>query len=115
VATGSAEYGFSGTSRLKTPYDFFQARQDGRRFQTTHFIRYCLANSGGPTRLGVTVSRKVGCAVIRNRIKRLLREFFRLHRKQLPLEMDYSVIAKKGAGTLSNRQIFDEIKTLFVS
>ncbi len=51
----------------------------------------------GPTRLGVTVSRKVGSAVIRNRIKRLIREAFRLQRHRLPQTLDLVVVAKRAA------------------
>ncbi len=57
------------------------------------------------TRMGVTVSRKVAGAVGRNRIKRLVREAFRLNCDQRPTSMDISIIAKPGADTQSLVQV----------
>lgn len=53
-----------------------------------------------PARVGITVSRKVGSAVIRNRVKRWLREFVRLHPHWLPTSYDVVIIARKTAGQL---------------
>ena len=46
-------------------------------------------------RLGLAVTRKTGCAVVRNRVKRVVREFFRLHHIQLPHSMDVVVVPKR--------------------
>lgn len=50
-----------------------------------------------PTRLGISVSRRVGCAVVRNRWKRCIREAFRLNYGQLPKELALVVRPRKGA------------------
>jgi ribonuclease P protein component len=48
-----------------------------------------------PSRLGITVTKKVGCAVVRNRAKRLIRETFRTLSERLPRDVDVVVIVRK--------------------
>lgn len=67
----------------------------GRRYATRHFIVFIRPNGLGHWRLGITASRKIGRAVVRNRIKRLVRETFRLHQKQVPGGLDIVVVCKK--------------------
>ena len=63
---------------------------------------------GGRRRLGIAVSRRVGGAVQRNRIKRVIREYFRLNSKVFP-SGDCVVIPGGGAAELSNAQIRDRL------
>ena len=60
-----------------------------------------LGKPDAPSRLGIVVTRKVGNAVVRNRIKRLCRECFRLWPDLVPPSIDLVVIARDGAGELS--------------
>jgi ribonuclease P protein component len=63
-------------------------------------------------RLGITVSRKVGNAVTRNRLKRVIREWFRVSRGGLSPAGDLVVIARKGAGLLDAQEIRNELDGL---
>lgn len=65
----------------------------------------------GP-RLGVTVSKKVGNAVVRNSIKRRLREFYRLN-KSLFIQADINIVAKKGAEVLDFHNLSNELAAAF--
>jgi len=79
---------------LRKRFEFRRVRNEGRRVHTASFVIQVAANTQSPSRLGLTVSRKVGPAVRRNRIKRLLREAFRLEREAFPAQADLVFIAK---------------------
>ncbi len=75
--------------------DFLTATRQGRRVATRFFIIFISDRAdGGPTRLGITVTRKVGKAVRRNRIKRVVRSWFRQRSYELG-SCDLIVIAKR--------------------
>lgn len=65
-----------------------------------------------PTRIGVTVTRKVGGAVIRNRIKRLVREAFRRVRPGLDAGLDIVWIAKRSAAKVRYEQVLAQMQDL---
>lgn len=86
--------------------DFERATARGRKLAAEHFLLFVVdRNDSGPTRLGITVTRKVGNAVRRNRIKRLVREWFRARARELG-SCDLVVIAKRGIpGDLKLQQV----------
>ena len=63
--------------RLRTEREFHQVRQEGRCWTHRLLVVCALPNNRGQTRVGVVAGRKIGKAVVRNRIKRLLREAVR--------------------------------------
>ena len=73
---------------LRKGSDFEHVYRRGKRLHGTGFSLICRANSSGLTRLGISVHRTIRGAVKRNRIKRIIRESFRLWREQYPSGMD---------------------------
>jgi ribonuclease P protein component len=66
----------------------------------------------GAGRLGITVSRKVGGAVVRNRVKRWVRDCFRRRRAEFPKGLDLVVVARPGAGTSDHATVCEELTSL---
>jgi ribonuclease P protein component len=79
-----------------------------------HFIVFVSARapSETPTRLGITVTRKIGNAVARNRIKRLVREVFRLNRERLPEGLDVVWVAKQQAAQACFADVLEDFEAL---
>ncbi|HEY7556385.1 MAG TPA: ribonuclease P protein component [Candidatus Binatia bacterium] len=101
---------FPKSARLRKRPEFLTLSRTGRKIHSAHFVIISGNNDFGETRLGITVSGKVGNAVARNRIKRSLREFFRRRRHELGTGLDFLVIAKNSASEISSRKIAEEMR-----
>lgn len=88
--------------------EFERVKACGRRRQTRHFILSLADNDYGRPRLGIIVTKRLGKAVKRNRVKRLVREFFRRHKDFLPAQ-DIVIIAKPEAATLDYAAVQAEL------
>jgi ribonuclease P protein component len=108
VAQGGVS--FPKQARLRKRPEFQSLSRWGKKVQTPNFVVIIRPNNRGETRLGITVSGKVGNAVVRNRVKRLLRECFRRFRSQIIPSQDVLVIAKEGAARLSFAEVESELK-----
>jgi ribonuclease P protein component len=105
---------FPKQARLRKRPEFLSLSRWGKKIYGPHFLIITKPNERGEARLGVTVSSKVGNAVVRNRVKRLLRECFRRHRHQIVPNQDVLIIARKGAVNLSWYEVENEIRNIFI-
>jgi ribonuclease P protein component len=87
------KFTFPQTHRLKTPAEFQAVYDRKRSVADGRVILYARESDKTHPRLGCSVSKKVGNAVVRNRVKRLFREAFRLEQHQLPA-VDYILIPR---------------------
>ena len=85
---------FPPTARLKTPAEFKAVYDRKRSVSDALLVIYTKENDLGRTRVGLSVSKKIGNAVARNRCKRLFREAFRLNRHELPVGIDFIMIPR---------------------
>ena len=88
------------SARLLKRTEFLKLSRTGAKLQLANFIVISRANHHAESRLGITVSGKVGNAVIRNRIKRQVREFFRRRRGTVQPGPEILVIARKSPAGL---------------
>jgi ribonuclease P protein component len=117
--------GFPARLRIKQRREFLRVQRRGRKHHVRHFMVFVSPRLPDPsadlnadpqeilpTRLGITVTRKVGNAVVRNRIKRLVREVFRQHRARLPPGLDMVWVAKKQAAGATFAEVLDDFEAL---
>ena len=83
--------------RVRRRRDYLRIQRYGEKIHLRYFLAMSrMTESGGSDRrIGITVSKKVGCAVERNRVKRLVREVWRKNRTRFPVKRDVVVIAKR--------------------
>jgi ribonuclease P protein component len=103
------DFRFSKDCRIRKHNIYQLLFRKGRRIALPHFVIYYTARDIGPSRLGTTVSRKVGNAVVRNHCKRQLKEFFRCTHHLLKPSLDLSIVARPGAAPLTSQQVGQEL------
>jgi ribonuclease P protein component len=97
--------------RLRKRGDFEIIAKEGARKHTKNFLIITRRNDRGFSRMGAVASKRLGKAVERNRVKRVLREFFRMNKDRLPPSTDYVIVGKKGAQDLPYAHVVDELST----
>jgi len=93
--------------------EFISLSRSGRRVRNALFIGNFLPGKAENCRLGITVTKKVGCAVTRNRIRRLVREYFRTRRLTIRGIWDINIIATKAAAEATSEKLFTALQRTF--
>ena len=93
------------TATLKKNYEFHRLYSKGRSAVTPFLVVYARQSRRPGNRIGFTVSTKLGKAVKRNRVRRRLREIYRLHEERFVPGTELVVVARGRAVTASYRQL----------
>ncbi len=93
------------TNSLRKNSDFQTVYREGRSYADKYLIMYVRPNGTRRNRLGISVSKKVGNSVIRHRIKRLVKENYRLKEDQFQCGLDIIIIGRKDAVGKDNKEI----------
>jgi ribonuclease P protein component len=91
---GEASQTFPKTNRLLSREEFRRVYDRGRKYQARYFTAFVLENSFDRARVGITVTRKFGKSVRRNRARRLVREVFRRNKWLVPTGVDIVINVK---------------------
>jgi len=108
----SADAGFPKQYRLLQRSDYTRLASSSTLLSGRSFLVVWQQNAVGHPRIGITASKKAGTAVVRNRIKRCVREYFRQHRKTLP-DVDFNVIVRRQAAEKTTALLFLELQRVF--
>ncbi len=97
--------GFSRDERLHKRREYLEVLGRGDRVNSSAFVVYILNNDRPCHRLGITASRRIGKAVIRNRIKRRLRSIFRNNKMVIPVPCDVVINVRRSAVDRSYQEL----------
>jgi len=106
-------FSFTKADRILKRGEYLALSKSGEKVQNTEFIAYFLPARHSHSRLGVTVTKKVGQAVERNRIKRIVREFFRINRHCLSGRWDINIIAKRQSAGIRSEKAYRSLQNIF--
>ncbi len=106
------EHSFPASCRLHSTGDYQRVYRNGRRFSAKHFLLFFHFSPGDSSRIGLAVGRKVGPAVVRNRVKRRLREILRRLRSGFPTPADVVIVAHPAAAGLDQAAMEEEVRSL---
>lgn len=103
---------FPRAARLTRQSAFRHVFEHGKKVVGPHFVCYLVRCEGQGSKLGLAVSRKVGKAVVRNRVKRHLRECFRTHRRHFAAPVALVVVARPPSAELDYAGCAEALRAL---
>ncbi|MCL2365608.1 MAG: ribonuclease P protein component [Oscillospiraceae bacterium] len=101
------------TNALKKNHEFKRLYNKGKSAASQCAVVYCRKNGSAENRLGITVSTKLGKAVQRNRIRRRLKEIYRLNEEKLATGYDIVVVARMKAKFSTYQELESSALSLF--
>ena len=104
---------FRGEEKIADPQDFKKVMRFGKKLPSKNFILLTKRNDKQVHRLGIVISKEVGKATYRNRIKRLVREFFRLNKHRIEGASDMVILVRKGCALNRYAEAEEELRRLF--
>ncbi|WP_088104608.1 ribonuclease P protein component [Halalkalibacter urbisdiaboli] len=100
--------------RIKKNDEFSLVFDKGQSVANRQFVLYSLKKEGQDQfRIGLSVSKRVGNAVTRNRIKRLVRTFFQLYKEEIKSGFDYVVIARRPVADMEYQEVEKSLLHVF--
>ena len=104
---------FPKSERIRGRSEYLEIQQGGRRCASEHLLLLVSEPQAlGPTRVGLTVSKRIGGAVVRNRVKRRLRDVYRRHKAWLPASVAVVIVARRGLPDLPLAAVERELEGL---
>lgn len=100
-------------NKIRKNVEFRAIYRRGKSFSNAVLVLYIYKNRKNINRIGISVSKKVGKSVTRNRIKRLIKESYRLNRNELNIGYDLVFIARNAANGRNYNEIDEAVKNLF--
>jgi len=98
--------------KLKKNYEFKKVYNEGRYYVEKYVVMYIVMNNSASNRVGFSVSKKVGNSVVRNRVKRLMKEIYRQYAMNMKLGYDLVFTARVGSGSVDYSNIEKNIKSI---
>ncbi len=93
------------TKRLQDSIQFSAVYKNGKFKANKYLVMYILENNTSYNRLGISVSKKVGNSVVRHRVKRLIKESYRLQENMFNSGLDIVIVARGSASSVSYKEI----------
>ncbi len=90
---------------LKKNSDFQKVYKQGKSYANRYLVMYMMENGTGRNRIGISVSKKVGNSIVRHRLKRLIKEAYRLQEELFQSNLDIVIIARMSAKEISYQEV----------
>ena len=106
-------FGFTKKERITEPQDFRRVMKLGKKRSSRNFLVFVQESRKSFHRLGIVMKKEIGPAAFRNRMKRYIREFFRLHKHKIKGSYDTILMIKEGCSFDRYQEAEKELRGLF--